>query len=442
MLNRVSDFIKKHQLLSPDGLHIVALSGGADSVALLHVLIRLGYHVEAAHCNFHLRGEESNRDELFVKNLCEKLSVKLHLIHFNSAEYAKLHKVSIEMAARDLRYGYFYQLCRDISAETVCVAHHRDDAVETFLMNLLRGSGIHGLTGIRPKNGPIVRPLLGVGRQDILNYLDVIGQNYVTDSTNLVDDVLRNKIRLNIIPLLNEINPQAVANIDKSAGFLREIEKIFNKEYQCQHVGIIHTDSAGFQSLFISDLLELPSPESFLHEWLADFGFNSTQVEQLLMCLHGVSGKLFYSKTHVLAVDRVKLLLEPLQKPMKTLKIPETGRYRYSENISLDVKISDKIVISNSDDYITLDAGKVKFPLIVRPVKKGDVFCPFGMKGKKLVSDFMTDRKFSILEKRRQLVLTDVDDQIMWLVGIRIDNRYRIESGTSLILRLKVVNTV
>ena len=156
MLNKVSEFISREQLLTREGLHLVALSGGADSVALLRILRDLGYHIEAAHCNFHLRGDESDRDEQFVKDLCKKLDVNLHLIHFETVEYASLHQVSLEMAARELRYGYFRQLLNDIGASTVCVAHHRDDAVETMLMNLLRGSGIHGLTGIRSHNGPVV----------------------------------------------------------------------------------------------------------------------------------------------------------------------------------------------------------------------------------------------------------------------------------------------
>ena len=175
MLNKVSDFIAKHQLLSHDDLHLVALSGGADSVALLRILQQLDYRIEAAHCNFHLRGAESDRDEAFVVSLCKKWGVPIHIIHFDTREYANIHQVSIEMAARDLRYGYFRQLSQDIGATTVCVAHHRDDAVETVLMNLLRGSGIHGLTGIRPKNGLIVRPLLGVCREEIEQYLHSIG---------------------------------------------------------------------------------------------------------------------------------------------------------------------------------------------------------------------------------------------------------------------------
>ena len=170
MWNKVADFIEREGLLSRDGLHLVALSGGADSVALLLVMKELGYHIEAAHCNFHLRGEESNRDEEFVKMLCKRHDVPIHLIHFDTEEYATLHQVSIEMAARDLRYHYFHQLCHDIGADSVCVAHHRDDAIETFLMNLIRGTGIHGLTGIRPQNGQIIRPLLCVSRQEIENF--------------------------------------------------------------------------------------------------------------------------------------------------------------------------------------------------------------------------------------------------------------------------------
>ena len=205
MLNKVRDFIDREGLLSSDGLYIVALSGGADSVALLRILRHLGYRIEAAHCNFHLRGEESNRDEDFVKSLCSKLQIPLHLIHFDTTEYA----------------------------------HHRDDAVETFLMNLLRGSGIHGLTGIRPKNGAVVRPLLCLSREEIELYLHSIGQDYVTDSTNLVDDVVRNKIRLNVLPLLKEINPKAAENIDKTTAFLREAEKVYAHSMDKQRQNLI-----------------------------------------------------------------------------------------------------------------------------------------------------------------------------------------------------------
>lgn len=440
MLSKVADFIAKHQLLSPSGLHLIALSGGADSVALLRILRDLGYLIEAAHCNFHLRGAESDRDEQFVKDLCNLLNVPLHLIHFDTAEYASLHQVSIEMAARELRYGYFRQLCQDIGAETVCVAHHRDDAVETFLMNLLRGSGIHGLTGIRPQNGLIVRPLLGVSRQDILEYLHSIGQNYVTDSTNLHDDVLRNKLRLNVLPLLKDINPSAAENIDKTARFLQETEKIFNSFMQTALQRLVRTEGLTL-SVCISELLQQPAPATFLHEWLSSYGFNTAQTQQIIESLNGHSGKTISSVSHTLLIDREMLFLEPVTDPSKPIRMPEPGRYRFSPEILFEAKLSDDITILKSDDCVSLDAVNIQFPLTVRFVQSGDAFCPLGMEGHKLVSDFLTDRKLTLLEKRRQLVVTAANGDILWLVGQRPDNRYRITPQTTQILIIKKVDS-
>lgn len=437
MLSKVSDFIAKHQILSHDALYVVALSGGADSVALLLILQQLGYRIEAAHCNFHLRGEESDRDENFARALCERLDIPFHVIHFDTKEYASLHQVSIEMAARDLRYGYFRQLCQDIGAAAVCVAHHRDDAVETLLMNLMRGSGIHGLTGIRPKNGHIVRPLLCVSREEIEQYLHSIGQDYVTDSTNLVDDVVRNKIRLRILPLLKEINPKVSENIAKTAQYLCEAEKVLDESLAARKTEIIQCGHDGFpQTVSIPSLIRQPSPELFLHEWLAPYGFNAAQTSQAFARLHGESGREFHSSTHTLVIDREKLILVPLQAPMKTMKIPETGRYRYDEKTCFDVIVTNEVGISKASDTVTLDADTVRFPLTVRPVETGDRFCPYGMEGYRLVSDFLTDSKLSLIDKRRQLVVTDGDGQIIWLVGLRSDHRYRVTEQTATILRI------
>lgn len=429
MKQKISDFISKHSLLSRDALHLVALSGGADSVALLRILRDLDYKIEAAHCNFHLRGAESDRDEAFVRQLCDSLGIKLHLIHFDTESYASVHQVSIEMAARELRYGYFRSLCKDIGAETVCVAHHRDDAVETFLMNLLRGSGIHGLTGIRPKNGPIVRPLLCVGRQDILDYLHSIGQDYVTDSTNLESIVLRNKLRLQVLPLLKQLNPKAVENIDKTAYYLREAEKVYNAYF------------SGFPAQIpLDEILKQPSAECFLHEWLSPYGFNASQIAQILDDLTGESGREFLSATHTLLIDRSQLVLEPKQTEIKPLRIPEAGNYRFSPEILFSVKLTDDISISKSAECATLDAANIQFPLTVRQVVSGDAFCPFGMEGRKLVSDFLTDRKISLLEKRRQLVVTAANGDIIWLVGQRTDHRYRITASTRQVLSITLTH--
>ena len=430
MKNKVTGFIAKHQLLSHDGLHVVALSGGADSVALLRIMCDLGYRVEAAHCNFRLRGEESNRDEQFVKNLCKNLGVPLHLIHFETAEYAAIHQVSIEMAARELRYGYFRQLREDIGAETVCVAHHRDDAVETFMMNLLRGAGIHGLTGIRPRNGHIVRPLLCVSRHDIIQYLDSIGQDYVTDSTNLVDDVLRNKIRLRLIPLLEQLSPRASDNIARSATYLSEAEKVYNASVKT------HKGDSSFCEMSISSLRDFPSPLCLLHEWLSPLGFNRSQIDQLLDSLDGGSGREFTTPSHTLIIDRDRIVVEPISAPMRSLLIPEPGNYRVDGQHLLKVESSSDIIVSKTNDCATLDSVNIQFPLTLRPVREGDTFCPFGMTGHRLVSDFLTDRKLSVFEKRRQLVVTDATDTILWLVGLRTDNRFRVSDRTTSILSL------
>ena len=433
MLNKVCDFIAKHQLLSHDGLHVVALSGGADSVALLHILCDLGYHIEAAHCNFHLRGEESDRDEKFVKDLCKTLDIPLHLIHFDTAEYASLHQVSIEMAARELRYRYFRQLRDDIGAETVCVAHHRDDAVETLLMNLLRGSGIHGLTGIRPCNGHVVRPLLGVSRQEIEEYLHSIGQDYVTDSTNLQADVLRNKIRLQLLPFLEKIYPGASDNIARSAYYLSEAEKVYNSIWSTHGV---QSDCPQCATLPLSVLKDFPSPLCLLHEHLTPFGFNRTQIEQILTRLDDEPGRIFSSATHTLVIDRESIMVEPIQQPMKPLVIPEPGNYRLTDNLIMEIKVTDGISISKLANCATLDKEKIIFPLTIRPMQSGDSFCPFGMEGHKLVSDVLTNCKRSIFEKRRQLVVTDAKGDILWLVGLRTDHRYRITPQTTTVLCL------
>ena len=430
MKNKVAGFIAKHQLLSHDGLHVVALSGGADSVALLRILCDLGYRVEAAHCNFRLRGEESDRDEQFVKNLCKNLGVSLHLIHFETVEYATLHQVSIEMAARELRYRYFGQLLQDVGAETVCVAHHRDDAVETFLMNLLRGAGIHGLTGIRPHNEHIVRPLLCVSRHDILQYLDSIGQDYVTDSTNLQPDVLRNKIRLQLIPLLEQLSPGASDNIARSATYLSEAEKLYNASVKT------HNGDCPFCEMSISSLRDFPSPLCLLHEWLSPLGFNRSQIDQLLDSLDGGSGREFISPSHTLIIDRDRIVVEPISAPMRPVLIPEPGNYRVDGQHLLKVESSSDIIVSKTNDCATLDAENIQFPLTLRPVREGDAFCPFGMSGHRLVSDFLTDLKCSVHEKRRQLVVTDATGTILWLVGLRTDNRFRVSDCTTSILSL------
>ncbi len=435
MLNKITAFVERHHLLSHDtGKYIVALSGGADSVALLLVLKQLGYNVEAAHCNFRLRGAESDRDEQFVRSLCERLQIELHLIHFDTKTYADVHQVSIEMAARELRYRYFEQLRQDIGAEDVCVAHHQDDAVETLLMNLIRGTGIHGLTGIRPRNGHIVRPLLCVTRAEIVRFLDSIGQSYVTDSTNLVPDVVRNKIRLEVLPLLQQINPAASENIARTARWMSEAEKVYNEAF---NIPLFTSHSSLFTSP-ISTLLTKPSPECFLFELLTPHGFTSSQVEQVFDALNGPSGRVFQSPTHELLIDRDQLIIEERQSSIAPMRIPESGLYRLPDGRQFRAENSDEVAVSRDPHCATLDADKVRFPLTLRTVKTGDRFQPYGMKGTRLVSDYLTDRKRTLFEKRRQLVVTDAQGEILWLVGERVAHHYAITDATRSVLRLSL----
>ena len=455
-VNQVRHFAHHHQLFTPGGKYIVALSGGADSVSLLLVLKHLesefGITLEAAHCNFHLRGDESLRDEEFCKQLCRRLHVPLHLVHFDTHAYADLHHVSIEMAARDLRYAYFEQLRRDISAADICVAHHRDDSVETLLLNLVRGTGLRGLRGIQPRNAHIIRPLLSHSRQQIEQYLNALGESYVTDSTNLHNDVKRNKIRLNIIPLLRELNPSASQSIFETSLRVTEALKIFDDAIQhaIADVTTPQTQNSKLKTqnspliISVDRLKQQPSPEYTLHEILSPRGFTSAQIEQIYTSLDtNPTGKIITSCTHELAFDRSTLILQP-QTPtplVRPMHIPETGTYVLSDNLKLKVETEecgDRYEPSRTADCASLDASDIKFPLTLRHIHPGDRFVPFGMTGTKLVSDYLTDRKKNIFEKRAQLVLTDAQQRILWLVGERTDNRFRITPNTQQALCLTI----
>lgn len=420
MLNKIVGFIDKQQLLSKDKRYLVALSGGADSVCLLLVMRQLGYQVEAVHCNFHLRGDESNRDEQFVVELCKNQNIELHLIHFDTKTYAKTHQVSIEMAARELRYRYFEQLREDIKADGICVAHHQDDSVETILLNLLRGTGIHGLTGIKPHNGYILRPLLCVSRNEIIEWLGEQKQAYVTDSSNLEADVVRNKIRLNVIPQLKDINPSVCQQILDTAQRLNETACVYDAAMHETLERLKKNDSIG-----IKDLLREPSPESVLYEWLTPLGFTPKTIESISPSLTNMQGgREWQSATHQLTINQGCLLVEPIMMELPTLRIPEPGTYIYHETAKIRIEHIAGLQIEEEPSKASLDWSKVQFPLTLRPTRNGDRFHPYGMKGTKLVSDYLTDKHLSIFEKRRTLVLCDKNDDIIWLVNHRPDARF------------------
>lgn len=442
-LLKVSRFAKANALLEKDAKYIVALSGGADSVALLLAMKELGYSVEAAHCNFRLRGDESDRDESFCVKLCEVNGIRLHVTHFDTAEFAKLRKISIEMAARHLRYSYFDNLMKDIGAAAVCVAHHQDDSVETVLMNLVRGTGVHGLTGIKARNGRIVRPLLCVTRTEIEDCLREAGQDYVTDSTNLIDDVVRNKLRLDVIPLLKKINPSVCDSIAKTARRVGEAVKTLDTFVENSLEKLVQVSCDGHVRVPIDGLRRESSPELMLFHILKRYSFTPSQVEQVYGQLGSGPGRVFYSATHQMLIDRGYILIEPIDAaPMRKMKIPEVGVYVLDGNLKLKFEAvggSACLELSKSKNCCYADMSKVSFPLVVRPCAVGDRFVPFGMKGSKLVSDYLTDIKMNLFDKRRQLVVADASGRIIWLVNQRPDNRVRIGDDTEAVLKITCV---
>ena len=429
MWSKVERYINKYKLLNPNELYIVALSGGADSVALLLLLKNAGFNVHAAHCNFRLRGAESDRDEVFCVELCHRLGVELHRVHFDTREYAELHKVSIEMSARELRYKWFEQLREDIGAAGICVAHHRDDSVETVILNMVRGTGVHGLVGIRPRNGYILRPLLCVSRDEIEGFLTSCGQKYITDSTNLEDEATRNKVRHHIIPELQQLNGKALENIQRMTERMAAVEELLDA-YKAQTI-VRKEDGIAIRKL---DVLN----DYLLYELLADYGFNSAQASQICDSMRADSvGSVFSSADYDLLVDRECLLVEPHLEPMKPFVIPETGTYILDEKHKIRVE-SGAFEVSKDPLVATLDASKVHFPLTVRRAEEGDWMVPFGMSGRKLLSDMMTDLKKSIFDKRKQIVIIDNQGVIIWAVGLRVSQNVAILSNDLLVPVLRL----
>lgn len=425
----IAQYISLHQLMNKDAKYLVALSGGADSVCLLLILQQMGYNIEAVHCNFHLRGDESDCDEHFVRQLCKNKNIPLHIAHFQTKYYAEVHKISIEMGARALRYDYFERLRRDIDATDICVAHHRDDSVETFLMNVIRGTGVHGLTGIAARNGHIIRPLLCVSRKDIETYLGMIGQEFVTDSTNLVDDVTRNKIRLDIIPLMEQINPMVSANIHKTAERMLEVACITDQAIQTIISNSSTTGKNGEIRFDLVNYANSGSMESVLFSFLKTYGFSPAQIEQIYHHIDASAGTYFSSYTHELVFDRNSIIVRKIEEVVRPLKLPETGIYKYGTR-KVSVNIVDEVIVSKDAMKATLDADKVDFPITIRTCMAGEKFVPFGMRGAKLISDYLTDLKMNLFEKRNQLVVADASGRIIWVVGLRTDNRYRISVST------------
>ncbi|MBP5742942.1 MAG: tRNA lysidine(34) synthetase TilS [Paludibacteraceae bacterium] len=442
-VNKVLSFIKSERLFSPDSRIIVAVSGGADSVMLLRVLVAEGFRCVAAHCNFHLRGDESDRDQKFVESLCAELSVPLELVHFQTEEYAERHRLSIEMAARELRYEWFEQIRLKHKADCIAVAHHADDVVETFLMNVVRGTGIHGLTGIKPVAGKIVRPLLCLYRSEIEEYMRQNSYAYVTDSTNLQQDYLRNKFRLSVIPLLQSVNPSVKSNILNDIKHLRDVEALYGS-YVSQLCQSLTSDGAdGGRAIDVAGLLATEAPSTLLFEFLSPSGFSFTQCDDMVESASNARvGRTWSSRTHTVFLDRGVFTIKPNDEtdvPDIIITADDVRSSRTVGRLSFELMAASDVRFGKGNEVAYVDFAKVVFPLVLRKWRAGDSICPFGMKGRaKKVSDILIDAKIPLSRKDAVKVLADASGRILWVVGVRSDERFSLTEKTSEAIKISV----
>lgn len=440
MYQRFVDTLNRLKI-TRDQLIIIALSGGADSVALLHMFHQAGYKCVAAHCNFHLRNEESDRDERFVSDLCESLGVDLKIVHFKTEEYARLNKISIEMAARELRYNWFEEIRELYKASFIAVAHHADDQIETCFLNLLRGTGIRGFTGMKEINGHILRPLLSIYRSELEEWLDQSDYKYINDSSNFTLDYKRNKIRHQLMPLLEDIQPNAKKTILRSIHNITEAEKIYDQALDKVKNDIIIEKSSGSLRIDLTLLHDEQSIKTILFDIMSPYNFNRTTIEQLIKSLdNSQSGLMFYSTTHRLIKDRETLLIHSLD--VDSAKMTEFFIQDRDSQITTPVCLHIQQVpynelteIEKTKQIAYFDFDKLSFPLVLRKWKKGDKMKPFGMKGSRKISDIFSDLKYDIYRKENSWLLCNGDD-IIWLIGEKTHDSYKVTNQTKTVYRI------
>ena len=425
MKNKIQHFISDKSLFTREDKLILGISGGADSVCLMHILLELGYSFELAHCNFSLREEESDADEYFVQELAKKYQLKIHVKKFDTLIYAAENKISTQMAARDLRYSWFDKLLLKSGAKYLAIAHNANDDVETFFINLIRGSGLKGFLGIKEINNFIVRPLLSVSRLEIEQFIKERGLVFREDSSNSSVKYMRNKIRHQLIPLLSEMNPSIQQTVKNEMRILEDVSKVYASKIEEVRKDLTQVKN-GIVQFKISDLLALNPLHTYLYELLVPFGFYN--VESISKALQEQSGKQFFSASYQLVVDREKIFISLLNTANEVFEITaKTTSLINPLQIKFKVR-SDKTIIYDND-IAQLDFEKLKFPLTLRKWNEGDRFMPLGMKKFKKLSDFFIDNKFSIIDKQEQWLLCSNLD-IVWILGCRIDERYKLETNT------------
>ncbi|HIC31314.1 MAG TPA: tRNA lysidine(34) synthetase TilS [Flavobacteriaceae bacterium] len=435
LVNTFKNHIKQQLPFLKESKLLVAISGGVDSVVLTHLCKEVNLDFALAHCNFNLRGNESDADESFVLELAEDLDVEVFIQNFNTESFAKNQKLSIQLAARKLRYDWFFELSEQLDFDFILTAHHADDNLETFLINLSRGTGLEGLKGIPEVNGTIVRPLLSFSREDIKDYAKANHLKWSEDSSNASTKYLRNKLRHDVIPVLKEINPEVLANFQSTLAHLNDSSTIVEDAVDSfLNKAIVNIDDSQI-SYQISEFEALNNPKAYLFEIFKDYGF--TQWKDIENLLTAQSGKLVFSKTHQLLKDRECLILSEMssEEKQETILILDTETEVKIPNGTLVFNTVNDIEETNVST-IYIDKKTLNHPLTVRHWEKGDYFYPLGMQGKKKLSKFFKDEKLSLLDKQNTLLLCS-NHQVVWVINHRADNRFKITKQTQDILKIK-----
>ena len=459
MLDQFKAYINRYNLLAEGEKVILALSGGIDSMVLADLLLKSKVEFVAAHCNFHLRGEESDGDEMFVREFAEKNGIQCFVKQFETEQYAVKIGISIEMAARELRYAWFEELRQQLGYDKIAVAHHADDQAETFFINLLRGAGLRGLKGMLPQNGVIVRPLLWASREQIRQYAVENQIVWREDHTNAESVYLRNKIRNQLLPVFDELQPEARQGLYKSLEHLASENELYREllkeklslivesgEDSCviarRNDEAIQTRKSYRVSLDCFAALAMTQSEQLLFEWLRNYGFNPDQCRFIYDAIGTGIGNHYYSPTHCLVIGRNELHLSEIKEDGNDEVQVGLGEKELFSPLHLKfaqfVKFAD-FTIDKSRKVAQLDFDKLKFPLALRHWRHGDRFHPLGMKGSKLLSDFFVDQRFTEQQKSSVWLLTSSTGDIIWVVGWRIDDRFKFTNATKNIFVCQMV---
>ncbi len=443
-MESIKEHIKQTLASLPDykeKVYLLAVSGGVDSMVLMHIFNSLGLHFKVAHCNFNLRGADSVEDEMLVRAQSEKFGVDFYCESFDVGGYKKKQKCSTQMAARDLRYNWFQELLLEHKFHYLVTAHHLNDNIETILLNLTRGTGIKGISGMELLTKNILRPMLSVSKKSILKYSADNKVTFRNDVSNASNDYSRNKIRNMVIPLLEELNPGLDHTMATNIANLKVVNDVYQTSIEKELSKDIISTKGELFFMDIPKLLQLPNSKNTLFEWLNRFGFNFSIVGQLYTTVveENNTGKQFFSDSHILLINRGKLIISPI----KSLSSDSVFINKLDKNVTYPVILAlnsiskEEIDIKKDSNFAYLDEEKLTFPLEIRKWKNGDVFQPFGMKGKKKVSDYLIDNKVSQFDKEKTFVLLS-NNEIIWLVGHRSSEKYKISSSTISVLTLKL----